>query len=120
MKVRGMKTWKELTTGVQQLVRLLFNNNFINSGLVLKSVIPSRRNRSFSTESPFLKPAKTSENTKQDFPLFSFLAIMTLGCVHAFYPHGRMESPGISYSHAGEDFNPLTGKQVLKRAESHR
>ena len=35
MKVGGSKTWKELTIGVQQLVRLLFNNNFINPGLVL-------------------------------------------------------------------------------------
>ena len=35
MKVGGMKTWKKLMTGVQQLVRLLFNNNFINPGLVL-------------------------------------------------------------------------------------
>ena len=35
MKVGGIKTWKELTIGVQQLVRLLFNNNFINPGLVL-------------------------------------------------------------------------------------
>ena len=35
MKVGGIKTWKELTTGVQQLVRLLFNNNFISPGLVL-------------------------------------------------------------------------------------
>ena len=30
MKARGIKTWRELTIGVQQLVRLLFNNNFIN------------------------------------------------------------------------------------------
>ena len=35
MKVRGMKTLKELMTGVQQLVRLLFNDNFVNPGLVL-------------------------------------------------------------------------------------
>ena len=35
MKVRGIKIWKEITTGVQQLVMLLFNNNFINLGLVL-------------------------------------------------------------------------------------
>ena len=34
MKVRGMKTWKELTTGVQQLVRLLHKNKFFNPGLV--------------------------------------------------------------------------------------
>ena len=27
MKVGGIKTLKELTTGVQQFVRLLFNNN---------------------------------------------------------------------------------------------
>ena len=30
MKAGGIKTWKELTTGLQQLVRLLFNNNVIN------------------------------------------------------------------------------------------
>ena len=35
MKVGGIKTWKELTIGVQQLVRLLFNNDFINPGPVL-------------------------------------------------------------------------------------
>ena len=35
MEVGGIKTWKELTIGVQQLVKLLFNNNFINSGLFL-------------------------------------------------------------------------------------
>ena len=35
MKVRGIKTWKELMIVVQLLVRLLFNNNFINPGLVL-------------------------------------------------------------------------------------
>ena len=36
MKVGGTKTWKELTIGVQQLVRLLFNNNFIDAGRVLE------------------------------------------------------------------------------------
>ena len=35
IKVRATKTWKELTTGVQQLLRLLFDNNSINPGLVL-------------------------------------------------------------------------------------
>ena len=30
MKAGGIKTWKEFTIGVQQLIRLLFNNNFIN------------------------------------------------------------------------------------------
>ena len=35
MKVQGLKTWKELMTGVQQLERLLFNNNFTKPGLVL-------------------------------------------------------------------------------------
>ena len=35
MKVGGIKTWKELTIGVKQFVRLLFNNDFINPGLVL-------------------------------------------------------------------------------------
>ena len=36
MKLQGLKTWKELTTGVQQLVWLLFKNKaLINPGLVL-------------------------------------------------------------------------------------
>ena len=35
MKVGGIKTWKELATCVQQLVRLLFNNDFVNPGLFL-------------------------------------------------------------------------------------
>ena len=35
MKVGGIETWKELTIGIQQLVRLLFNYNFTNPGLVL-------------------------------------------------------------------------------------
>ena len=34
-KVGGIKTWKEFTIGVQELVRLLFNNKTINPGLVL-------------------------------------------------------------------------------------
>ena len=38
MKAGGMKTWKELATGVQQLVRLPFNKDFINPGLVLENV----------------------------------------------------------------------------------
>ena len=33
MKVGGIKTWKELTISVQQLIRLLFDNNSINPGL---------------------------------------------------------------------------------------
>ena len=35
MKVGGITTWKELVIGVQQLVRLLFNNNFISPELLL-------------------------------------------------------------------------------------
>ena len=35
-KVKGIKTWKELTIGAQQLVRLLFNNNLSTSGLSFK------------------------------------------------------------------------------------
>ena len=33
MKVGSIKTWRELMIGVQQLARLLFNNDFINPGL---------------------------------------------------------------------------------------
>ena len=35
IKARGIKTLEELTIGVQQLVRLLFNYDFINPGLAL-------------------------------------------------------------------------------------
>ena len=35
MKVGGINTWKELTIGVQQLARLLFDNNFIIPEFVL-------------------------------------------------------------------------------------
>ena len=35
MKVGGIKPWKELMIGVQQLVWLLFNIDFINPGLVI-------------------------------------------------------------------------------------
>ena len=36
MKVGDIKTWKELKIGVQQLVKLLFHNNFITPGLALE------------------------------------------------------------------------------------
>ena len=68
----------------------------------------------FSVESPFRKPAKTSENSKQMFPLFSFLATMTLGRIHVFCPHGRIES-----SLGGRLYNSLKGRHQLKRTESH-
>ena len=42
---------------------------------------------------PFENLQKRSENTKQDFLLFSFLALMTLGCVYVFCLLGRMEFP---------------------------
>ena len=77
----------------------------------------------FYPESPFRKPTRTSENTKQEFPLFSFLAIMTLGCVHVLYPPGRMESPeyvNMIFILGGKISNPTRGKHVLKRAERHR
>ena len=51
----------------------------------LLSVIPSHRNRRFSA-------VKTSENTKQDFPSFSFLTIMTLGRVNVSCPYGLWEN----------------------------
>ena len=70
--------------------------------------MPSRRNRRFSAESPCRKPAKTSENTKQDFPLFSFLAIMTLGCVHVSCPVliGEWNPPENVIQTAGKTFQP--------------
>ena len=57
-----------------------------------RSFIPSRRNGSFSEERLFGKAAKTSEENKQDLPLFFFLALMTIGCVNVFWLLGRIES----------------------------
>ena len=65
-----------------------FKNLFFKK---LSSTIPSRRNKRFSAENPFRKSAKISENTKQDFPLLSCLAMMTFGWVHAFCPLWRVE-----------------------------
>ena len=56
----------------------------------------------------------------QDFPLFSFLALMTLGYAHAFCPLGRMESPEYLICTRGKIFQPDRRKHVLKSAESHR
>ena len=61
-----------------------------------------------------------SENTKQDFPLFSFLALMTLRCVHVLRPLGELNPPEYVIRTGGGLFNPTKGKHVLKRAESHR
>ena len=35
MKVAGIKTWKEIMIGVQELVRLLFNNNLSTSDWII-------------------------------------------------------------------------------------
>ena len=37
MAVRGVTTWKELMIGIRQLVRLLFDNDFITPELLFKS-----------------------------------------------------------------------------------
>ena len=44
MKVGGIKIWKEHTIGVQQLIRLLFNNNVANPGLSFKITELHRKN----------------------------------------------------------------------------
>ena len=49
--------------------------------------------RDFPEKAPFRKPSKTKENNKQDILLLSFLAIMTLDCVHLFCTLGRMKYP---------------------------
>ena len=62
-----------------------------------------------------------SENTKQDLPFFSFLAIITIGYVHVFCPLGRMVPVNKLFILGGGTlFNPPRGKHVLKRAKSHR
>ena len=63
MKVGGITTWKELTIGVQQLVRLMFINNFINPGPGLqlkfvatwKSLILSFVNQQLAISEYFIK-----------------------------------------------------------------
>ena len=39
MKIGDVTTSKELMIGVQQLIRLLSGNNFINPGLVLQRIM---------------------------------------------------------------------------------
>ena len=56
--------------------------------------LPVEIRRRFSVESPFRKPAKRSENIKQNIPVLlpsnndSWMCSCTVFC-----PHGRMESP---------------------------
>ena len=61
-----------------------------------------------------------SEKTKEDFPLFSFIAIMTIGYVHVFCPLEKMAPPEYDIHTRGRLFNPTNGKHLLNRAESHR
>ena len=71
-------------------------------------------------ESPFQKPAKASKNSKQTFPLFSFLAIMTLGCVREFLSSWKNGIPlNKIFTLGGRLFNLPKCKHVLKRTESH-
>ena len=46
---------------------------------------------------PILKTFKKCWKNKQDFPLFSFLPLITLVCVRVFCPFGRI--PWIKYSY---------------------
>ena len=75
-----------------------------------------------STESPFREPAKMNENNKQESPLFSFLAIMTLECVHVFCPLWSIESPcPEQINHTGGRFFHSPKKTARAKAcSSHR
>ena len=79
----------------EKVVLSEYHINDIENCLVLFPVRPIRFSNLPGFDQPFLpvemgdflqkalsKASKTSDNTKQDFALFSFLAIMTLGCVH--------------------------------------
>ena len=72
-------------------------------------------------ESPSQKPAKTSENTKQDVPLFFSLAVMTLGCARILssWEYGISLNKFFALG-GGGFFNRSKGKHKLKGAESHR
>ena len=78
----------EYQINVIEKFRVLFSMCSIcfSHSIWLESTLPSGRNGRYSTESLFRKPAKSSQNNKKDVPLFSFLAIMTLGCFHVFFP----------------------------------
>ena len=76
----------------------------------------------FRQRNPFRKPAKTSEDNKQDFPSFSFLAIMTLRYVfHVFCPLRGGGGNGITLNELfiseAEFFDPPRRSNVLKRTE---
>ena len=61
--------------------------------------LPSGLNRRLFAESVVRDAAKSNENNKRGCPLFSCVAVVTLGCVHVFCRLGRMgESPWKRYS----------------------
>ena len=122
-----MKKSCSLNIEAIKLKTVLFYSRYVKLGPVIHSVLighsfPSKQEIFYrKPESPFRKSAKTSENSKQHFPLFSFLIIMTLECVHVFCPHESMESPlNELFTLGGRLFNSSKRKNVLKRAESHR
>ena len=47
---------------------------------------------------------KRVKNNKENFPLLFFPAIMTLACVHVFYPLGRIASSLSKFFVLGETF----------------
>ena len=102
----------------------LFYTRYVELG---SAIYPVLIGHSFSSKweifcsRPLSKTCKTSENSEQDFPSFSFLAIITLACVHVFCPIGRMESPlNKIFILGGRLFKLPKGKHVLTHAESHR
>ena len=120
------KSWS-LNIKAGMLKTVLFYPRCVKVGSVIYPAFfchfPSLRNRRSSAKSPFRKPAKMSENSKQGFPLFSFLATsnsdsLVCSCILPSWENGiplnRLPTPG------GRLFNPPKRKHVLKRAERHR
>ena len=114
--------------GVWKILLPDYQANDIEEGLVLFSICPNTFNtlagfnQPFSTVKmrDFLQKASFERLQKQEkqqarLHLFSFHAIITLGCAHIFCPLGRMESPRIGYSYQEEDFFiPSRGMCMLK------
>ena len=95
-KTRRLKILFSLNIKVMTLKTISFHSRYVQLGSVIYPALvghyfPSKWD--IFSRKPFSKTCKNDENTKIDFPLFSFIAIITLGFVHVFCPLGKMESP---------------------------
>ena len=90
---------KEEGPAFEKMLLPEYQSNDIENCLALFPICPIRFSNLFGFDRSFLPIEmgyflqKVPENNKQAFPLFSFLAMITLACVHIFRPLERMKYP---------------------------